>query len=97
MFWFLFQPVEAQGCTQVSGSSASGNGPPARSPSRMSRRQALLVFTHSLWVSFQPRTPPAPGHSAISARQSAMSSATSVPRSSMIRCSSTASHSSCGE
>ncbi len=67
-FLSLFQPLEAHGVTQVSGSSLLGSGPSARSRSRMSSRQALLVITQSLWCCFQPLTSPAPGHSAISAR-----------------------------
>ena len=49
----LFHPVEDQGCTQVSGSSLLGNGPSARSRSRMSRRQASFVVTQSRWYCCQ--------------------------------------------
>ncbi len=63
----------------------------------MSRRQSLLARTQSRTSSCHSRSSPEPGHSAISARKSAMSSGTrSVWCSSISRCSSTASHSSCG-
>ena len=63
----------------------------------MSRRQSLLAVTQSRTSSCHGRSSPEPGHSAISARKSAMSSATrSVWCSSISRCSSTASHISCG-
>ncbi len=93
-----FQPVEVHGFTQVSGSSLEGNGPSVRSRSRMSRRQASLALTQARRYSCQSRSSPVPGHSAISARCSAMSSAgRSVPRSSISACSSMASRSSCRE
>ncbi len=67
-FLLLFQPLEAHGCTHVSGSSLLGNGPSARRRSRMSRRQSLLVITQSRLCNRHGRTSPTPGHSSISAR-----------------------------
>ena len=62
----------------------------------MSRRQSLLALTQSRTSSCHSRSSPAPGQTAISARNSAMSSgARSAWCSSISRSSSTASHSSC--
>ena len=63
----------------------------------MSRRQSLLTRTQSATSCCHPRSSPEPGHTAIWARNSARSSGTrTVWCSSISRCSSRASHSSCG-
>jgi len=71
--WFV-QPVDAQAILQVSGSSRDINGPAEPSRSRMPRRQASFACTQARMDSCHGPSSPRPGHSAISARKSTMSS-----------------------
>ena len=71
----LVQPVDCHGTAQVSGKSRIGSGPSEPSRSRMSRRHLSLASTHLSVCSRQSGSGPLPGHSAISAVYSAMSSA----------------------
>ena len=70
-----FQPVERHGRTQVSGRASGGSGPSWRSRSRTSRRHASLSRTQSCSRWCHSFHGPAVGHAAISARNSAASSA----------------------
>lgn len=96
-FRLLVHPADRHGRTHVSGNSREVSGPSPRSHWRMASRQVMLVSTQSRRSCCQSRNSPRPGHSAISARNSTMSSARRAnPCRSISRCSAIASSSSVG-